>query len=274
MKHKSYSALVLVPILLAGQACDKRTAEEKGRDLASEKLDLAKGAADVLKEKGGVLGKTTGQGVTDLIKGVGSGVKDSVNPPVKVELEKSASEAGVAVTSAHEGTGDATARNIEVYGTFAKPFRGRLELRAFDEQGAEIGQGVSEKQLDLPKDSVELLQFRFPVSMRFTHAKVYRLRSTAASDFSLHEALTDIDVSQVNENATTVSAYFKFQKKFAGGLELRAYDSDGKEVGRSSPSAKLKQAPDSATYVEFTFDPRTPLTRTAKYEVRRVEVAK
>lgn len=269
-----YRTIAILLFLVGSMSCDKRTAEEKGRDYASEKLDLATGAAAALKEKGSGLGKTAGQGVGDLIKGVGSGVKDVVNPPVTVEPEKSAAEAGVTVNKANEGAGEANARTIEVYGAFAKPFRGRLELRAFDEQGVELGKGVSEKQLDLPKDSVELLTFRFPLSVRFTQAKLYRLRSTASSDFVLHESVKDVDVSQVSENATTISAYFEFKNAFSSGLELRAYDSEGAEVGRSAPSAKLKQAPDSATYVEFKFDPRVPLTRAAKYEARRIEVRK
>lgn len=261
-------------LLLGSVSCDKRTAEEKGRDLASEKLDMAKGVADVVKEKGGGLGKTAGQGVGDLIKGVGSGVKDVVNPPVTVELEKSAAEAGFTVNRANESGGEVDARMIEVYGAFAKPFRGRLELRAFDEKGAELGQGVLEKQLDLPKDSVELLKFRFPPSVRFTHAKLYRLRSTASADFIMHDSVQDIEVSQLTENAATITAYFKFNKAFIGGLELRAYDGEGAELGRSAPSAKLKQGADSATYLDFKFDSRVPLTRTAKYEARRIEVQK
>jgi hypothetical protein len=80
--------LTLVSCLL--MACDQRTPEEKGKDYANEKLGFVEGAAQVLKEKGNSLGQTAGKGLTELVKGFGSGVKDVVNPPVNHHLSQAA----------------------------------------------------------------------------------------------------------------------------------------------------------------------------------------
>lgn len=62
--------------------------------------------------------------------------------------------------------------------------------------------------------------------------------------------------------AHTVTAYVTFEKAFKGTLELRAYDATDAEVGRAKVEVDEKES--GAHYVDFTFDPRTPLL-TAPY---------
>jgi hypothetical protein len=62
--------------------------------------------------------------------------------------------------------------------------------------------------------------------------------------------------------AHTVTAYITFEKPFKGTLELRAYDATDAEVGRVKVEVDEKES--GAHYVDFTFDPRTPLL-TAPY---------
>jgi hypothetical protein len=66
--------------------------------------------------------------------------------------------------------------------------------------------------------------------------------------------------------AHTVTAYVTFEKAFSGTLELRAYDSGDAEVGRVKVEANEKES--GAHYVDFTFDPRTPLLTTAYVQLR------
>ncbi|MDP1827442.1 MAG: hypothetical protein Q8L48_29500 [Archangium sp.] len=64
----------------------------------------------------------------------------------------------------------------------------------------------------------------------------------------------------------TITAYVTFEKAFAGSLELRAYDSEDREVGRSKLDSDEKES--GAKYLDFTFDERTPLMTAGHFELR------
>jgi hypothetical protein len=260
--------LALAFCLLTG--CDQRTAEEKGKDYANEKLGFVEGAAQVLKDKGNNLGQTAGKGVSELVKGVGTGVKDVMNPPVNLQLSPEVATQGLTVEHASEATGDADARVIEANIKFAKAFRGKLTVRAFDDHEKELGAGTLDGELDKHPGNGELLRFRFPSSVRLSHVKSYRLDFVPPVQVALHASAQGIDVSQLNRKGRSVSLYLKFPQAFKGTLELRAYDDQGADIGRSEPSRKLQQSEDSALFLEFAFDERAPLDRALKYELRKL----
>ena len=64
----------------------------------------------------------------------------------------------------------------------------------------------------------------------------------------------------------TVTAYVTFEKGFNGTLEMRAYDVQDREVGRSK--IDTTEAESGAKYVDFTFDERTPLMTAGHFELR------
>jgi hypothetical protein len=64
----------------------------------------------------------------------------------------------------------------------------------------------------------------------------------------------------------TVTAYVTFEKAFAGALELRAYDTEDREVGRSKLDCDEKES--GAKYLDFTFDERTPLMTAGHFDLR------
>lgn len=64
----------------------------------------------------------------------------------------------------------------------------------------------------------------------------------------------------------TLTAYFSFEKPFVGTLEMRAYDSEDREVGRSRIETETKEP--TARYLDFTFDQRTPLLTASYVEIR------
>lgn len=66
--------------------------------------------------------------------------------------------------------------------------------------------------------------------------------------------------------AHTVTVYVTFEKGWAGTLELRTYDEQDREVGRAKADLDEKEA--NARYVDFVFDPRTPLLTTGRFELR------
>ena len=66
--------------------------------------------------------------------------------------------------------------------------------------------------------------------------------------------------------AHTVAVYMTFEKAWAGAVELRAYDSQDREVGRAK--VELDEKESGAHYVDFVFDARTPLLTAGHFEVR------
>jgi hypothetical protein len=68
--------------------------------------------------------------------------------------------------------------------------------------------------------------------------------------------------------------YVIFGKAFNGGLQLRAKTAEGTELGRSPATAKLRYVADSAQYLSFNFDARTPLENVTQYTLHSVAPAK
>jgi hypothetical protein len=66
--------------------------------------------------------------------------------------------------------------------------------------------------------------------------------------------------------ANTITVYMSFEKAWSGTVELRAYDVAGREVGRAK--TELAEKASNARYVDFRFDPRTPLLTATKFDVR------
>jgi hypothetical protein len=257
-------------------ACDKRTPEEKGKDYAEQKLGFVEGAAKVLEDKGKGLGKSVGKGVGEVVKGTGSGVKDVVHPPVKVELGSELNGSGVKVLQGHEGDASGDTRGVVVYLDFPQRFDGRLRLHALGENNAELGRAELAEPLRQPAGSQKNLTFPFPADMRLSQVTSYVLHVGSSKTLSLDTGLeqSGITLSQLKEQGTEVSVYAIFAKPFNGGLQLRAKSAEGVELGRSPATAKLTFAADSANYLSFKFDARTPFDNVTQYTLHSVAPAK
>jgi hypothetical protein len=263
-------------LLVLATACDKRTPEEKGKDYAEEKLGFVEGAAKVLEGKGKGLGKSVGKGVGEVVKGAGSGVKDVVHAPVQVELGSELAGSGIKVLQAHEGDATAATRDIVVYLDFPQRFEGRLRLQALGADKAELARAELADSLSQPAASQKTFSFAFPSDMRLSQVNGYVLHAGTSKTLALDAALTDsgLALSQLKETGSEVSVYVIFNKAFRGGLQLRAKSAEGAELGRSPASGDLKYAADSASYLSFKFDARTPLENVAAYTLHRVTPAK
>jgi hypothetical protein len=257
-------------------ACDKRTAAEKGKDYAEEKLGFVEGAAKVLEDKGKGLGQSVGKGVSGVVRGTGSGVKDVVNPPVKVDMSPDVASAGVKVLQAHEGESSGNTRGVVVYLDFPQRFEGRLRLHALGENKAELGRADLADSVSQPAGSQKTFTFPFPGDMRLSSVTGYVLHAGSNKTVTLDASLTDsgITLSQLKETGKEVSVYVMFEKPFNGGLQLRAKTAEGTELGRSPATAKLSYAADSAQYLSFNFDTRAPLENVTEYKLHRVAPAK
>jgi hypothetical protein len=67
-------------------------------------------------------------------------------------------------------------------------------------------------------------------------------------------------------SAHAVSIYLVLEKPLKTSLELRAFDEQDREVGRTQVA--LDEAKSTARYVDFAFDPRTPLLTVKRFELR------
>jgi hypothetical protein len=70
----------------------------------------------------------------------------------------------------------------------------------------------------------------------------------------------------VNAARHSVTVYVTVDKPYTGPLELRAYDAANQEIGRSK--VELDEKESTAKYVDFQFDPRTPLLTADHFELR------
>jgi hypothetical protein len=267
-------ALGALTLLLAASACDKRTPEEKGRDYANKRVGFAQGAANVLEEKGKGLGSSAGKGVGDLVKGAGAAVKDVVYAPVKVQLVPELTAAGLKLLQAHEGELGGSARTVALMLSFDKVYAGRLQLRAFaGDTSEEAGRSAPSKNVTQADGSTLSLALAFPADARLSKFGHYLLSGLPAKTSRLGPGLesSGIAPSQLTEDPHGVSLYLVFNKPYRGGLQLRAYSPDGREVGRSEPTAALAQSRDSAMHTTFAFDEKTPLDDVSSYVLYKAE---
>lgn len=264
----------LTPALLAS-GCDKRTAKERGRDYAKEKVEYAEGAAGVLEEKGKGVGKSAGKGIADLVKGAGSGVKDVLYAPVKVAVDPALAGPGLRVLQANETGPGESAPKITVNLEFPKAYEGRLQLRAFasEGEGKESARSLLTPGLTQAAGSTAEVVFAFPGQTRLSsidHCVLVGLPpKTAALDKGL--AGSGIALSQLREAGNQITLYVVFDKPFRGGLQLRAYADDSRELGRSEPSAKRSQSRDTASHMTFDFDPKAPLGDATRFVLYQAE---
>ncbi|HEX8436985.1 hypothetical protein [Archangium sp.] len=63
-----------------------------------------------------------------------------------------------------------------------------------------------------------------------------------------------------------ISVYVLLDKPYTGPLELRAYDAANQEIGRTKVDVDEKSS--TAKYMDFSFDPRTPLLTADHFELR------
>jgi len=268
--------MLLLGLLPSLVACDKRTPEEKGKDYAEQKLGFVEGAAKVLEDKGKGLGKSVGKGVGEVVRGTGSGVKDVVHPPVKVELGAELTASGIKVLQAHEGDLSGNSRGVVVYLEFPQKFEGRLRLHALGEGSAELGRADISDAINQSAGAQKNFTFPFPSDMRLSSVTRYVLHAGTNKTVTVDAGLSDagIALSQLKEAGVEVSVYAVFAKPFSGGLQLRAKSAEGTELGRSPATAKLTYVADHAQYLSFNFDARTPLENVTQYTLHSVPPAK
>lgn len=136
LPHKFLIATAVVA-LAALTGCDSRTAEEKGKALATEKLDVATGIGSALEEKGSKAGESLVTGLGNVVKGFEKGVNKSGRTLVS---EESVTKAGLQITKVQDAVAAADEKPaIEVYILSQADAEGKLRVIMQDVMDKEIG---------------------------------------------------------------------------------------------------------------------------------------
>lgn len=156
--------LMVGMIATATLACSKQTAEEKGKEMATEKIDLVKGIGDALVEKGSTAAESLSQGTGKVLKGTQSGFDKAF--AWKADLGASMQQAGLDVTQLQRNHSDATLKNrFDVYFVANQNALGTVQMIAYDQNQKELARVRHELNLQAQDARYETLALdeRVPV---------------------------------------------------------------------------------------------------------------
>jgi hypothetical protein len=155
-----FSFAIASALILSTSACSRKTAEEKGAELASEKIDMVKGIGGVLEEKGTAAAESLTTGMGNVVKGVGKGVEKSGR---SIVVKASVEQAGLKITKLQNATptADASVHGLEAYIVGNTDAHGKLRVVAYDLLDNEIGRAKIDiaraadegKYLSIPLDA-------------------------------------------------------------------------------------------------------------------------
>jgi hypothetical protein len=143
--------IVTMGVLLASfSACSKKTAEEKGAEMAAEKIDMAKGIGGVLEEKGSAAAESLTTGMGNVVKGIGKGVEKSGRVIVAAPT---VATAGLNITKLQDSTPgtETSIHGLEAYVVANANAKGKMRVIAYDLTDHEIGRA----KVDLVREADE-----------------------------------------------------------------------------------------------------------------------
>jgi hypothetical protein len=136
-----------------------KEAEAEGNEAIAVKSKLIEGAGKALQEQGKEAAKSASKGIGDVIKGINSGVSESINTS-KV-ISEPAFNANFEECKAEKIYGADTdkQKKVTIYLIAKKDFKGNLVLKAFDADKKEIGR--SSLEVSIKKDDAKYVDFSF-----------------------------------------------------------------------------------------------------------------
>lgn len=122
-------------------ACDQRTAEQKGADMATGKIDMAKGIGDALEQKGGAAGEAVVTGLGTVVKGFEKGVNKSGRT---IAADDTVTKAGLKITRVQDAPRGAESKTqgLDLYVVADADARGKLRVLMLDVMGNEIARST------------------------------------------------------------------------------------------------------------------------------------
>ncbi|MFC7422156.1 hypothetical protein ACFQNF_20060 [Iodobacter arcticus] len=180
MKNRILAALTLGLLLSAcGQSREEELKEQhsKGAELVEDKAAMAKGLGDALQKDGKDAARSITQGVGGVMKGMAQGV-DFVEADFKIQLSESAKSKQLKAERAvlQEKNADGQ-KGLKVYVLSEQAFNGKLQLRALDEKGNELGRSQKVEQT-LAADDANYVDFRFDAATPLSRVAQFVIYST------------------------------------------------------------------------------------------------
>lgn len=165
-------AVVAVSVLLSCMTlgCSSKTAEEKGKEMAAEKIDLVKGVGAALEEKGGAAAESVTSGLGNIVNGVKKGVAKSDK---RIASDASLAAAGFQVTAVQEtppGT-EPDSRGIDAYLVAERKVEGFLKVTVYDVLDKEIGR----TKIPFALDAEQGKYFRIPLEQQIEFGKIEKI---------------------------------------------------------------------------------------------------
>lgn len=151
--------------ILCLAACSSKTAQEKGAEMATTKLDMATGIGDTLQAKGGQAGESVLGGIGALAKGMERGWMKSGR---SIVVDPTLAAAGLTVTKIQDADagGAREAHGLSAYVVSTLPVKGTLRVLVFDAMNQEIGRtsvqldrGADEAKYEILALDAEIKQF-------------------------------------------------------------------------------------------------------------------
>jgi hypothetical protein len=128
---------LVVACVVGLSACSRKTAEEKGAEMAKEKIDLVKGIGGVLEEHGSVAAESVAHGTGEVMSGLESGFEKSFGR--RIVSSPALSDAGITVSKVQDAAmQDKPVHGIDVYVVADKDVAGKLKLIARDKRKNEL----------------------------------------------------------------------------------------------------------------------------------------
>ncbi len=155
--------LVLLCVLILASCKTKeekmKEAEEEGHELVATKAKLIEGAGEALQKEGKSAIESATKGVGELVKGANSGITESLN--VSSVVSEPTFEANFEDCKAEKKYSSDTdkEKKVNIYLIAKKDFKGKLMMKAFNEDKKEIGR--SSIEVTIKKDEAKYVDFSF-----------------------------------------------------------------------------------------------------------------
>jgi hypothetical protein len=146
MRRAIPSILLTALIALNLPACSRQTAEEKGKEMATEKIDLVKGVGDALKEKGSQAAESVAQGAGKVLQGADEGFGKAFE--WQFTNGAGLEQAGLKVSRIDRATpGPDSEHSVNVYLVSNGPATGKLTMIAYDSGKRELARTHADLKL-------------------------------------------------------------------------------------------------------------------------------
>jgi hypothetical protein len=154
---------ILLSVLLLASCMSKeekmKEANEEGNEVVAVKAKFIEGAGDALQNEGKKAVKSASKGVGEIIKGVNSGMSESINTAEVISEPVFKSYFEDCKAEKIYGEDSDKTKKVTVYLIAKKDFSGKLTLKALDEDKKEIGR--SNLEVSIKKDEAKYVDFAF-----------------------------------------------------------------------------------------------------------------